>query len=405
MDFSITKVAVLGSGVTGTAVLSYLARNGVSPVSPDDADVVVVSPGIPPSQFPVDPSRCISEIEFAYQLLVRSGRLPAIIGVTGTNGKSTVTAMIAHLAGIPYAGNIGVPLVEWVDRRPDAIVVELSSYQLESIREFRPLVAVLTTLTPDHLERHGAMDAYGAAKSRIFENQGQDDWVIAYDDQAALFQLVSGRKGPVCLVSDSSPMVRQIAEFACRLQADGAAQGLVGHHNHLNAALAIEAVRRLGVSEAQIWDQLATYKPLAHRIEWVGVFQNRVVYDDSKATNPDSSYVAIRSFPGKVVRLLLGGKDKGLGLVTFLTETAAVVPVTYVYGEIAPRVEATVHTLGIASQFLFFDTLDQATDAAFLQSNDGDVILLSPACSSFDQFNDFNHRGDYFKSYVRTHFS
>jgi UDP-N-acetylmuramoylalanine--D-glutamate ligase len=302
---------------------------------------------------------------------------------------------------IEYAGNIGVPLIEFVGQSSACIVVELSSYQLETVVEFIPDVAIITNITPDHLERHGTMVAYAAAKAAVFRNQTSlhpliylegDDWIEAIVADAP------SQKWPLSI---SSPLVHAVAHRAETLQKQGRGRGLIGSHNHLNGAMAVAAACAMGISEPDALARLASYEPLEHRLEWVATVDGKSFFDDSKATNPDSTMVAVAAFHDPI-HLILGGKDKGLDLDDFMRFLNDRVKTITVYGEIGDRVMAVAFAVHCSVPMAQTDTLDQATELAFNGAQSGDVILLSPACSSFDQFRDFNHRGDHFKSYVRT---
>ena len=401
MDFLLDRIAVLGTGITGTAVIAKLAEMGVSPVDPASADVLVVSPGIPPDQYPECPGIVMSEIEFAYQLMQRMPDPPQLIAVTGTNGKSTVTAMIAHILSIPVAGNIGVPVFEWVGRNAPMIVVEVSSYQLEQVKEFRPEVAIITNITPDHLERHKTMARYSEAKAAVFQAQTSDQTVVILAGDPWIESIIGTSHSEIRRVSPEDELTRTVADHSRAVQAEGKGLGLIGAHNHLNAAMAIAAVLPFGMSVPDALARLTDYAPLPHRMEWVATVAERTFFDDSKATNPDTTLEPVAAFH-QPVHLILGGKDKGLELESFMRTLFETVSTITVYGEIADRVMGVAHAERCPIPIRNVVTLDEATRLAFERSAPGDVILLSPACSSFDQFRDFNHRGDHFKSYVRT---
>lgn len=250
----------------------------------------------------------MSEIEFAYQLLKREARPPQLIAVTGTNGKSTVTAMIAHILSIPIAGNFGVPLIQFVGKGHSAIVVEVSSYQLETTIEFCPQVSVVTNITPDHLERHKTMAAYVASKSHACRFQTPSESVVYLDDDSWVNQVVGDSGATRYPISMASDLTRRIQAYSDTLS-DGNGLGLIGAHNHLNAAMAVQATAVLGVGVDDALVRLSTFLPLPHRMEWVATIQDRDFFDDSKATNPDSTLVAIQAF-SRPIHLLLGGKIK-----------------------------------------------------------------------------------------------
>ncbi|NDC82157.1 UDP-N-acetylmuramoyl-L-alanine--D-glutamate ligase [bacterium] len=399
VDIQLDKVAVLGDGITGRAVREYLHAHGFAPVPPTDAEVLVVSPGIHPSHYPSTPAIVMSEIEFAYQMFKKKLRPPKLVAVTGTNGKSTITSMIGHILDAPISGNIGRPFIACADLEDPIIIVEVSSYQLETVIEFSPSVSVVSNITPDHLERHGTMAAYAAAKSRVFMNQLAKDVLVAHGSDVMVQSIITQCPAQQVLLTPTSELTLTIARLAAGAQANGNARGLIGSHNHLNGAMAVAASVALGWQESDAIEKLLSYLPLPHRMEWVRHIDGRDFFNDSKATNPESTLVAVSSFASPV-HLLLGGKDKGLEMAVFLQQVNQMVASITVYGEIGDRIIRTLDNVSCTIPVKQVDTLDAATLWAFEHSDPGSVILLSPACSSFDQFTDFNHRGDHFKAYV-----
>lgn len=394
----VTRIAILGNGITAKAVHDKALALGLSIVAPEEAELVVASPGIPPSTFPKVACEIVSDIEFAYRHLMASPTPPQLVGITGTNGKSTVTAMVAHLLDCPMAGNIGIPLVHYLGTTPPKqIAIELSSYQLETCNTFRPQIAVVLGLTPDHIDRHPTMISYAAAKQRMVATQTTTDLVI-YDAanpwSRQIAESSNARKQPL---AETLPLFQAIV----RLTQQRACMGLIGKHNHMNALAAGLVAAEWGMSQTLILEKLATYAALPHRIEWVGTLDGCSVFNDSKATNPESTLVALSAFD-KPIHLILGGKDKGLALESFAKEVLPRVASITVFGEIANRMvavlkhENTQHT-PMAQRI----TLAEALSSARAFSVPGDVILFSPACSSFDQFQSFEHRGDVFRSMVQ----
>jgi len=395
----IRKIGILGSGITAKAVSEKALELGITIVPPEDAELMVASPGIAPSTFPTVNCEIVSEIEFAYRYLMSEKTPPIIVGISGTNGKSTVTAMLAHILDCPMAGNIGIPLVTYVaaNPRPAFIAVELSSYQLETCSTLRPDVAILLGLTPDHIDRHPTMESYAAAKQHLVAAQTAADLVI-YDAENPWSRRISesslARKRPL---SEQDVLFQKIVHMT-RTET---CLGLIGKHNHMNALAAGLAAADLGMSHDAILDKLRTYQPLPHRIEWVGTLNRCLVFNDSKATNPESTSVALAAFETPI-HLILGGKDKGLVLEAFAKEVIEKVASISVFGEIANRMVEVFHALQIPIPPLAQTvTLAEALDAACLFSSPNDVILFSPACSSFDQFQSFEHRGDVFRRMVQ----
>jgi UDP-N-acetylmuramoylalanine--D-glutamate ligase len=400
---TLQNIGILGSGITAKAVTEKVIALGLTIVPPEDADIVVASPGIPPKTFPTVACEIVSEIEFAYRYLIATDTPPTLIGITGTNGKSTVTAMVAHILDCPMAGNIGIPLITYVPENPNAIppkhlAIELSSYQLETCSTFKPQIAILLGLTPDHIDRHPTMESYAAAKQHLIAAQTADDLVI-YDAEnpwsKSIAESSQARKKPV---SKTDPLYQKIVALTQRQNC----LGLIGTHNHMNALCAGLAAAACGLSDEQILDKLSSFQALPHRIEWVGTLNGCRVFNDSKATNPESTAVALTAFD-KPIHLILGGKDKGLVLDTFAKEVIEKVASISVFGEIADRMVDVFRALGEALPPLAqTETLAEALDTARRFSSPNDVILFSPACSSFDQFQSFEHRGDVFRTMVQT---
>lgn len=392
------NIAILGNGITAKAVHDKALSLGLTLVSPEEASLVVASPGIPPSSFPKVTCEIISEIEFAYRYLMASPMPPRLVGITGTNGKSTVTAMVAHLLDCPMAGNIGIPLVNYIaDTPPACIAVELSSYQLETCNTFRPQIAIVLGLTPDHIDRHPTMESYAAAKQRMVATQTETDLVIYDADNPWSRRIAESSKARKKPLSDSAPLFQQIVAMTQQQPC----LGLIGKHNHMNALAAGLVAAEWGMPDSVILEKLSTYQALPHRIELVGTINGSAVFNDSKATNPESTVVALAAFD-KPIHVILGGKDKGLVLENFAQEVVSRVASITVFGEIADRMVAVFRGLPAGGPPLAQTvTLAEALDVALGFAKPDEVVLFSPACSSFDQFQSFEHRGDVFRLMVR----
>jgi UDP-N-acetylmuramoylalanine--D-glutamate ligase len=351
-----------------------------------DVDLVVKSPGVPEDAAPVEAARragiaVVSEVEVASRLLSNP-----IIGVTGTNGKTTTTSLVGAIleaAGLPVevAGNIGRPLASLVGTvDPTAwVVCELSSFQLEGIDTLRPQVAVLTNLEPDHLDRHAGFDAYAAAKLRVFENQGPDDVAIVPRGFGAI------------------PGAARRVEFAGGDPLP--AEPLIpGAHNRENAAAATAAARAIGVPDAAIARALATFPGVEHRIETVAERHGVLYVNDSKATNVAASLRALASFPGRPKHVILGGRGKGESYAP-LAEALSSGDRAYLIGEATAALADALSDTGV--RFDECGALGVALAAAATAAEPGDVVLLSPACASFDQFRSFEHRGEEFRRLVQ----
>jgi UDP-N-acetylmuramoylalanine--D-glutamate ligase len=407
---------VLGLARSGEAAALVLARRGVAVVGVDrdegldggrlraagvevrlgaDADiallegveVLVKSPGVRSDAPLVAEARVRgvpvwSEIELGVRLVAQ----PAV-GVTGTNGKTTTTELLGAIfraAGRPVAvcGNVGRALcaLDGELSEGEAVVCELSSFQLEDVESLRCHVAVLLNLTPDHLDRHGDLDAYRDAKLRIFENQERDDVAVLPRG----FGPVAGRARRV--------------EFAAHDPLP--AEPLIpGEHNRENAAAAAAAARAAGIPEEPIAEALRTFPGVAHRLEPIRELRGVRFVNDSKATNPESAERALRAYPAGSLRVILGGSRKGSDFAALAAVARQqAVQATYVIGETAEEIAAALAAEGVPH--VSCADLETAVRRSFADAKGGEVVLLSPACASYDQFRDFEHRGETFRALV-----
>ncbi len=440
------EIAVIGLGTSGRSVATLVARDGLHVYASDSAatadieasagalralgvavDVgghdlpriararaAVVSPGVPPTAAPIQAALAagtpvVSEVEAALAYL------PGLryVAVTGTNGKTTTTALVAHLFGaLGYdavaAGNIGLPLAEIALRAtaPHWVALELSSFQLHDTPSLDPAVGVLTNLSPDHLDRYASVDAYYADKGRLYANaHARSIWIDNADDPAASARAAgaAGRHARFSLVDPSADASYDAARAALIL--DGAPLipraelSLLGDHNVANALAAALAVTRADPAHeapamrARLASGLRSMRPLPHRLQVVGEFAGVLWIDDSKATNVSSARVAIRGMTRPTV-VLLGGRHKGESYAALADPLARVGKRVIAYGEAAPLIErdlgghVPVERLGSS----FEDVMARAHAVA----GPGDAVLLSPACSSFDMFRNYAERGSTF---------
>jgi UDP-N-acetylmuramoylalanine--D-glutamate ligase len=406
---------VFGLARSGVAAVAALRASGATTLNWDDGeaaraafagdltnlhdidlarlDALVVSPGVPHSAplfqkavaagVPV-----IGDIELFAQ--ARAGLPPhRVVGITGTNGKSTVTALIHHMlvhAGraAMMGGNIGLPILAQEPLPAGGIyVLELSSYQLELTFGLACDVAILLNITPDHLERHGSMAAYAAAKARLFAMQAPAATAIVGAAAQAEFDVLAAAPAPVVATIETVDAGDQSAWPA-----------LQGPHNLQNARAAVAACRALGLTAAEIAAGLASYAALPHRMERLGTKAGVLFVNDSKATNPDSTAPALAAFPH--THWIAGGRAKGADLDAVLPHLGNVVA-AYLIGEAAPLFEPV---LAPRLPVVMAGTLDRAVAAAAAAAKPGETVLLSPACASFDQFRDFEARGDAFRDLV-----
>ena len=406
----VSRVLVIGLARSGRAAVSALRTKGENVVAYDadsgldsagiDAEIqlgdwddafldgvgtVVKSPGVPSEAPPVAAARArgipiVSEIELGSRLLSSP-----LIGVTGTNGKTTTSALLGAIletAGwnVEVAGNIGRPLTSLVGAVDDDawVVCELSSFQLEDVETLRPRVAVLTNLEPDHLDRHGSFAAYASAKLRAFERQGPDDVAVL---PRGFGRLPGNARRVEFAADDELPAEPRIP----------------GVHNRENAAAATAAARAIGIPDAAIAEALRTFPGVAHRIEEIGTVDGVLYVNDSKATNAAATLRALTSFPGRRKHVILGGRGKSEPYDA-LAATLENGDRAYLIGEAADDLAAALGAAG--ARFDRVDTLERAVGRAASEAAAGDVVLLSPACASFDQFTSFEHRGEEFRRLV-----
>ncbi len=378
-------------------------------------DLIVVSPGVPVDAPPLEQARAagepvIGEIELAAQQIQGP-----IVAVTGSNGKTTTTTLAGEIiaaGGITtlVGGNIGTPAISLVDRatRETIVVLEVSSFQLETIQTFRPKVAVILNITPDHLDRHRTFQVYVDAKARIFENQQASDFAVLNEDDLTCLTLGDRTRAAVFWFSRKKE-VKQGAYVndALIFFRDGSGQReimlvseipLKGAHNLENVLAAICAGALLGCQPDQLRRAVQSFKAVEHRLEYVATIKGVDYYDDSKATNVDATVKALESFP-KNIHLILGGKDKGSDYTLLNDLLRARVKRVYTIGAAAEKIEAQVKG---AAEIVHAETLDNAIRRASAVAQPGDIVLLAPACASFDQFQSYDHRGRVFKEIVHS---
>jgi UDP-N-acetylmuramoylalanine--D-glutamate ligase len=375
-------------------------------------DLVIPSPGVPADSEILKAARgqkipVWSEIELADRFL--NGRL---IGITGSNGKTTTTSLIEHIlknAGFDtlLAGNIGTPLIDVVEKTTDrtVTVAELSSFQLELIETFRPNISVFLNLSPDHLDRHGSMEAYAAAKARIFEKQTAADFAILNADDPASTPYAPSK--PKVFWFSRKQRVAQGAFLRGEeivFRHDGKEElilkqseiPLPGAHNLENVLAAVAATCLAGASPTQIANAIRTFAGVEHRLEFVAEHNGVRYYNDSKATNVDATLKALDAFSGRIF-IILGGKDKGSDYTVLQTLLRQKAILALLIGAAAQKIESQIAG-SIAIERA--GTLERAVEVASHAAHSGDIVLLAPACASFDQFENYEHRGRVFKQLV-----
>jgi UDP-N-acetylmuramoylalanine--D-glutamate ligase len=377
-------------------------------------DLIVVSPGVPVDAEPLAQARAlgqpvIGEIELASQFLPGP-----IVAITGSNGKTTTTTLVGDIlatGGLKtlVGGNIGTAAISLAENAtPEtAIVLEVSSFQLETIRTFRAKVALVLNVTPDHLDRHGTFAAYVNAKARIFENQQIDDFAVLNADDPTCVELAGRTRAQVfwfsrerevesgAFVHDGQIVFRRNGSSQTVLAASEIP--LKGSHNMENVLAALCAGELMGSAPEKIRSAIVNFKAVEHRLEYVATIGGVEYYNDSKATNVDATIKALQSFPANV-HLILGGKDKGSDYTLLNNLLRERVKSAYTIGAAAEKIQS--HIKG-TTQLVSSGTIESAVKQASAAALPGDVVLLAPACASFDQFQNYEQRGRVFKELVR----
>jgi UDP-N-acetylmuramoylalanine--D-glutamate ligase len=377
-------------------------------------DLIVVSPGVPVDAPPLVQARAlgesvIGEIELAAQFLPGP-----IVAITGSNGKTTTTTLTGEImtaAGFSalVGGNIGTPAISLAERaKPEtAIVLEVSSFQLETIQTFRPKVAVVLNVTPDHLDRHRTFEVYVDAKARIFENQQGSDFAVLNADDLTCVAMGARTRAQVFWFSRQ----KEVEHGACVRDGnivfrDNSGQReimqvseipLKGAHNLENVLAAVCAGALMGCAPEKIRQAVCDFKAVEHRLEFVATIRGVDYYNDSKATNVDATIKALESFPANI-HLILGGKDKGSDYTVLNDLLRQRVKRVYTIGAAAGKIESQIK----GPEVVHAETLENAIRKANAVAQRGDVVLLAPACASFDQFKSYEHRGKTFKEIVRS---
>jgi UDP-N-acetylmuramoylalanine--D-glutamate ligase len=374
-------------------------------------DLIVVSPGIPVDAAPIAQARAlgqpvIGEIELAAEFLP----VP-IVAITGSNGKTTTTTLIGEIlaaGGLKtlVGGNIGTPAISLVPQStPETVVVlEVSSFQLETIRSFRPKIGIVLNVTPDHLDRHRTFAAYVDAKARLFENQQSEDFAVLNADDPTCVDLAARTRAQVFWFSRKSEVEQGafVHKGAVLFRRGGSQQVMLaseiplkGLHNLENVLAAVCAGALMGCEPAKIGSAIRNFKAVEHRLEYVATVRGVEYYNDSKATNVDATIKALESFPGNI-HLILGGKDKGSDYTLLNELLRQRVKAVYTIGAAAEKIQSQIKGATIVEA----GTIDAAVKQAAAAAQPGDTVLLAPACASFDQFQNYEHRGRVFKDLV-----
>jgi UDP-N-acetylmuramoylalanine--D-glutamate ligase len=445
VDLTNKRVLVVGLGKSGVASALFLKAHGarvtVSDTKPEaelreeipvlldhgiavetgghgertfrGQDLIVVSPGVPVDAPLLVQARSlgetvIGEIELAGQFLHGP-----IVAITGSNGKTTTTTLAGEIVAAggyktAVGGNIGTPAISFVERdTPETVIVlEVSSFQLETIRTFRPKIAVILNVTPDHLDRHHTFAAYRDAKARIFENQTPDDFAVLNADDRTCVELGSRTNAPVYWFSRKKEVSQggYVREGKILFR-DGDGQReimqaseipLKGNHNVENVLAAVCVGVLMRCTPEKIRTTVRDFKAVEHRLEYVGTVRGVEYFNDSKATNVDATIKALESFPANI-HLILGGKDKGSDYSVLNDLLRERVKRVYTIGAAAAKIESQIK----GPEVIHAETLENAVKRAAAAAQSGDIVLLAPACASFDQFKSYEHRGRIFKDLVK----
>ena len=448
MEIKGKKVLVVGLGKSGLAAALFLRRRGaqvtVSDVRSAEAlakeipalieagimvesgghglltfrrqDLIVVSPGVPLDTPELAQVKhfglpVIGELELAARFLKGHA-----LAVTGSNGKTTTTTLLGEIlkaGGLPtlVGGNIGLPVVALIDESTEDTwsVLEVSSFQLETTVQFHPEIAVILNITPDHLDRHGSFENYCAAKERIFAAQTAGDFLVLNADNTPCAAAAARSAAKVYWFSVEHPVPQgawlEQGSVVYRAAEDAPTEHVMplrgiplkGSHNIENVLAAVVAARLAGVPAEIIRHAVESFQAVEHRLEYVVTHNGVQFYNDSKATNVDATAKAIAAFSGGI-HLILGGKDKNSDYTLLSDLLRERVSAVYTIGSAAAKIES--HLRGVVSIYSC-ETLDKAVASAAAAARPGEVVLLAPACSSFDQFENYEHRGKVFKQLVK----
>ncbi|GGG77031.1 UDP-N-acetylmuramoyl-L-alanine--D-glutamate ligase [Edaphobacter dinghuensis] len=378
-------------------------------------DLIVVSPGVPMDTPEVKQVKAfglpvIGELELASRFL--QGK---VVAITGSNGKTTTTTLLGKIfedGGMStlVGGNIGLPVIDLVAKSTaDTVsVLEVSSFQLETIEEFHPWISVVLNITPDHLDRHGSFENYAAAKARITERQEASDFLVLNGEDKPTQMVAAKTRAQIYWFSPRRPVkqgafVHGESIFFVAKEGDKpepvmpvAEIRLKGAHNVENVLAAVCAARLAGISAEKIRASVAEFKGVEHRLEFVRLLRGVEFYNDSKATNVDAAMKAVASFAGGI-HLILGGKDKNSDYGAMADLLKERVKIVYTIGSAAEKIERQLQ--GVV-KIVSAETMQAAVAEASKGAVAGDVVLLAPACSSFDQFENYEHRGQVFRQLV-----
>ncbi|ADQ46721.1 UDP-N-acetylmuramoylalanine/D-glutamate ligase [Caldicellulosiruptor kronotskyensis 2002] len=383
----------------------------------DRVQLVIVSPGVPLSKRPLVLAHkkgieVIGEIELAYRFCKSKN----IVAITGTNGKTTTTTLVGEILKKQYedvvvCGNIGLPFIDTIETSSEdtIFVLEISSFQLETIKYFKPKVGCILNITPDHLNRHLTMENYTKAKMRIFENIDEMGYTVLNYDNNITRDLIGLAKGNVIVFSKTKTQFENVVfveNDVIYFTFEGKTQEVMkkdeifipGQHNLENALAAISCTLPFGIEKDTIEQVLKTFRGVEHRIEFVAEINGIKFYNDSKGTNTDAAEKALNAFENPII-LIAGGYDKGESFEKFASLVAKKVKKVFLLGQTKQKIASELEKIGYKN-FELVSTLKEAVRKSFECAQNGDIVLLSPACASWDMFENYEQRGRMFKEYV-----
>lgn len=447
MNLKNKNILVLGAGISGISASKVLQANGANvtladnksisdfsaeakelasigitligdgfPNNVNNYDLAVISPGIPTNieicnQLKINNIPLIGELELAYILTTEP-----FIAITGTNGKTTTTSLIGHIfttAGINnlVGGNIGIPLAVAVNNlnEPTKIIAEVSSFQLETTDKFKPQIALVLNLTPDHLDRHGNMQGYASAKEKVFANQTNQETLVLNWDNEYTKDMATKTKANLCFFSSKEKLANgvylnneiiTIKDNNKTLEVIKTDELFIkGPHNIENALAATAVCYNAGIEIKDIAAALKTFKGVEHRQEFVEIINGVTYINDSKGTNPDSTFYALKAYDKQI--LLLGGYDKNSEYDILVPLIKEKVKTVIVYGATKDKIKKTLQDAGYTNVIDCGTDFNLAVNTAKNLAIAGDIVMLSPACASWDMFKSFEQRGQIFKEIVR----
>lgn len=378
------SLAVLGNGITGSYVIKYLNSQGFTPVKPSKAEIMIVSPGIPPKNFPKTSAKIISELEWSFHEIKKKSPSTHIIAVSGTNGKSSVATCIAQLLKAPVLGNIGIPLIEALKdlkNIPPVIVVEVSSFQLETSSQFQADIVIMLNISPDHLDRHQTFQNYINEKFKLIKTQNKNQHLFYNQDDPIISKLA---QKSLAIKHPFSSKIKYNYKTALLSQ---------------NVDIIIKIAQHFSIPESVLKLHLESFCALEHRIQVIKTCLPYTFINDSKATSPESTLAALNQCKKKP-HLILCGKNKGIDYTYFIKKTKNKIKSLTIFGNLALELLPIFEKYQI--KVFNCSTMELAITHIIKHACKNDIILFSPSAQSYDQFDNFIHRGNVFTQIVQS---